>query len=1008
MQVDSLRTQLTRVSVALVVSACGGSSKGERAPEVVEPADPWQEPLEASSLPSLELNVGSSLSYTWPFANMLRSSEAWLAGVDEPLSSSDAEGLASDLEVDESGTPLVIPDGCELRIETGYVNGAAIDPETGEPIPSYLTGAYVLTWQGAGDVALTSSRQDGVGYELILEEPHRQVLRIDDASLYPIVRISSTESEDPVRDLLLWAPEADGAGLDLTSSSDLDPGQVEGSLEPASGQVARVYHPRFLEHHRGHPARVLRFMGWLEINDLRESEETTWDDRARPEQGFAGLTVMDEDYARHPVRSYRQRLGLPYETMIGLCNELGKDLWLQVPHTANDELIQQLARLVAGEGDSDGLDAGLRVWIEYSNELWNPSEWYAPQLNKSLETAAEHFEIPVQDVEAFSPEHAWGAGRLQGHFLQVFEDEWRELGQPDSRLVNVVSGFAANDQYNARVLESVGEVDAALPEVLAITHYFGSGTQAALFGLHDFGPHDAGQENTWPAELNSKTKLILRRDLYATAELWERTARVANDAGLPLVAYEGGQHLVVAGFGDTNDPAHLDFMRFVDSFQSTDEMGRLYLEMYALWNSIGGRTASHFEDVSPYGFYGYWGAKRTLNETREDSPKWDALLTWGELQEGVRAALDPRGTRPEFSFSELRGEVGTSFEADVTAEGGDGEVTLSLVAGELPPGVRFSPAGSGAGRLTGTPTAYGQFRPIVRARDEDGDVTDTILRITVDPEGSEANAMLAFIGSELPGTEGLDEEFRGRFDPMREQTLTGPDDERLVLPFSIADGDVLFGSEVEGGRARLDPQSALTMYGGWSVTSYASADAGSTPDFNPTSFVGLRDQAFVAFAGDTGAGTRFDLMVVWRRDQFDEGLSSGPYGFGADTPNSILLVHVRSLVDAGLNDLRFVILHRDQDGVDRWYAAEAPFVEAFVGGGDYVLTDFSDNDEPGRRWAPFSPSAEDVRLPALDTLDFEATTFNDVQAVGLLFHGERDQFHYTFSFDRFLACGEGP
>jgi hypothetical protein len=57
---------------------------------------------------------------------------------------------------------------------------------------------------------------------------------------------------------------------------------------------------------------------------------------------------------------------VPPEDPVDLCNQLGCDLWFNVPAAATDACVTQLARLVAGR-----LNRGLKCIVELSNEHWN-------------------------------------------------------------------------------------------------------------------------------------------------------------------------------------------------------------------------------------------------------------------------------------------------------------------------------------------------------------------------------------------------------------------------------------------------------------------------------------------------------------------------------------------------------------------------------------------------------------------------------------------------------------
>lgn len=42
-----------------------------------------------------------------------------------------------------------------------------------------------------------------------------------------------------------------------------------------------------------------------------------------------------------------------------------KDIWINIPHAADDEYVTNLAKLI-----KDKLDPSLKVYVEYSNEVW--------------------------------------------------------------------------------------------------------------------------------------------------------------------------------------------------------------------------------------------------------------------------------------------------------------------------------------------------------------------------------------------------------------------------------------------------------------------------------------------------------------------------------------------------------------------------------------------------------------------------------------------------------------
>jgi hypothetical protein len=132
---------------------------------------------------------------------------------------------------------------------------------------------------------------------------------------------------------------------------------------------------------------VIRFMDFLATN---VNIQTNWADRPLPTW---------PSFNRAPAGSGWQGNGGPWEHVILLMNETGKDAWINIPQHATDQYVLNVARMF--KYGSNGVDpytsaqanpvypplnANLNLYVEYSNELWNSS---FKQFNDNCKAASD-------------------------------------------------------------------------------------------------------------------------------------------------------------------------------------------------------------------------------------------------------------------------------------------------------------------------------------------------------------------------------------------------------------------------------------------------------------------------------------------------------------------------------------------------------------------------------------------------------------------------------------------
>lgn len=296
------------------------------------------------------------------------------------------------------------------------------------------------------------------------------------------------------------------------------------------------------------PYQVLRFMDWNLTNDSN-NPQAHWNTRSQ--------------------KTAAQKEPIAFEWQIDLCNRTHKDYWLTVPHEATASDWPKLAQLV-----HDQLDTSLRVYLEFSNEVWNSSfaqHAYATSQAQSLGLAGS---------DAAASYYVYASVRLYEAFEAVF-------GKGSPRLVKVLSGQAAWTgpcQAHVKALTDTKiNPNGTKPDVYAIAPYF------------------------------SGTSIQALSDSLATVTQWTTDSHAcAAMAGLPLISYEGGSDSYAAsGNGCTtlqHDPGMHDlYTKYLDGISAA-------------------KLSGPFMQYTHTG--ACWGLKQKTGDPLSSSPKYKGVLDW--------------------------------------------------------------------------------------------------------------------------------------------------------------------------------------------------------------------------------------------------------------------------------------------------------------------------------------------------------------------------------------------
>jgi hypothetical protein len=372
-----------------------------------------------------------------------------------------------------------------------------------------------------------------------------------------------------------------GSGVEATAPSDTPGALVQSPVASAAGRMkigtnfwnlewgiwddvfkvgatftrgASPWRGRFLQEVA--PYAALRFMDFGQTND---SDERTWSDRTAPDAPAA------------------QQTRLAYEWMIDLCNRLDRDMWVTVPHLADDDYAFRLASLI-----KRSLNPRLKVYVEWSNETWNTvfeQSRYASERGNALGLDADP---QVATLEY----HVYAAVRLFHQFDLVF-------GTPSRRVVKVLAGQSPNVWMTGVHLAALADPTinplAVKADAYAIAPYFGDEV--------DGNAADAMAQ--------------LRASVPAVVDEVKQQYDTIAPTGLALLAYEGGQSVTNGAEVVNGRPEMYQiYQRYLDGVAP-------YLELFM-----------HYVHNGEWSSGGAWGAEQFVGQPLSESPKLHGIFDW--------------------------------------------------------------------------------------------------------------------------------------------------------------------------------------------------------------------------------------------------------------------------------------------------------------------------------------------------------------------------------------------
>ncbi len=288
------------------------------------------------------------------------------------------------------------------------------------------------------------------------------------------------------------------------------------------------------------PFSVIRFLGQDAANDYQtwtddsktQLNVTRWADRVKVTDAYQGGLPQNNTGGK-------QSHGQAWEYMIQLCNQTQHDMWLNVPASADDDYVTQLATLLKfGNQYSQGLQPNLRIYVEYSNEVWNhgfPQGEYnqAKAEAAGLTEPQQYVKRSIEIARIF--ENVFGPGTFKHRIrpvvvwqytteMDIFEAlQWWER-QSGERVSSYLYGIGQAGYYDPTDTSTVDNIFSTLwlGSDSVRRNFIGWQAVATYFGLqqvdYEAGPSlNGGRWGGWPFDTFAHTGGSATRDARMVA-----------------------------------------------------------------------------------------------------------------------------------------------------------------------------------------------------------------------------------------------------------------------------------------------------------------------------------------------------------------------------------------------------------------------------------------------------------------------------------------------------------
>jgi uncharacterized protein (TIGR03437 family) len=436
----------------------------------------------------------------------------------------------------------------------------ADDPDLIQPDWS---GAWALSFEGQAEVAVSSGGGSisGLTYDAASNRSSG-TLNVGRGTGLMVLTFTQTKRQP-----------SDAAGTGFRRLRLIRPGYAANS--------GQVFTNEYLQSLR--PFSILRYMDFTSTNTNTTS--------ANP-----GVRLEWANRVRISAATQSISAGGSWDYAILLANQTGTDMWINIPVSASDDYIRELALLIRAQ-----LNPSRRIYIEHGNEVWN--SLFANMYNFNRNAAAAEVNAGGSNLNSDGIGDTTTVATRR-HLRRVIES------------VRIFGGVFGEQEINQRIRGvfawwtiQPGQYRGALQ--WARTHY--GDLNRVLYGVaqtHYYNVARASASAT-PEELLQ----VMRNDSSDGLRFDTAIRAAADEHGLRHLVYEGGPDV---GGGSTVNvgnriranrlPAMRDLVRFDVKDNWFDRNGDVYM---------------YFSHCGPCSRFGCWGATEDIMDL--NTPKWQAV-----------------------------------------------------------------------------------------------------------------------------------------------------------------------------------------------------------------------------------------------------------------------------------------------------------------------------------------------------------------------------------------------